>query len=177
VIKPVKYQRACAVSAAALFALAAAACGDSDSGSSGYGDDDDSTSAAESPSETATAETAASLATAQDDELGEFLVDNDGLALYLFTTDTGDTSTCYDACATSWPPLLTDTADVAASGSVDATLIGTSERTDGTTQVTYGGHPLYYYMDDDEPGETEGQGVNNVWFVVNPDGSANTKDD
>lgn len=171
-----KHQRACAFAAAALVMLGAGACGDADSGDGTGGPYGGTTSEAEE-SPTDTAAVAASLATETDDELGEYLVDNDGMTLYLFTDDTGTDSTCYDACATSWPPLLTSTEDVTAGASVDASLIGTTERTDGTMQVTYGGHPLYYYVDDDEPGETDGQGVNSVWYVVNPDGTANTKDD
>ena len=96
------------------------------------------------------------------------------MVLYLYTPDTTTESTCYDQCATAWPPLLTDTADVTAGTGMDATLIGTTERTDGTTQVTYNDHPLYYYAEDTEPGDTEGQGVNDVWWVVNPAGDGVT---
>ncbi|MEU5154659.1 hypothetical protein [Glycomyces sp. NPDC021274] len=175
----IRHQRACAAAAAAFALLGAAACGDSDGDSgSPYGADPTTaeTSASPTPTETATAEAPASLGTATDDDHGEFLVDNDGFALYLFTTDTPNTPTCYDTCATAWPPLLTDTADVTAAGAVDAALIGTAERTDGTLQVTYNGWPLYYYTEDDEPGETEGQGVQNVWYLVGPNGDANTTD-
>jgi predicted lipoprotein with Yx(FWY)xxD motif len=177
--RTVKYQqRACAVAAVALAAFGAVACGDGGDGDgdSPYGGATSAPTATESPTgDDATAAGAAALATETDDELGEFLVDNDGMTLYLFTTDTDGTSTCYDECASVWPPLLTDTEDVTASGSVDASLIGTVERTDGTVQVTYKDQPLYYFADDEEPGETDGQGLNGVWYVVNPDGSANTK--
>ncbi|GAA2126876.1 hypothetical protein [Glycomyces algeriensis] len=176
----IRHQRACAAAAAAFALLGAAACGDSDGGdsNSGYGTDPTTADSSESasPSEAPSAADTASLATATDDDHGEFLVDNDGFALYLFTTDTPDTPTCYDTCATAWPPLLTDTADVTAGGAVDAALIGTAERTDGTMQVTYNGWPLYYYTEDDEPGETEGQGVQSVWYLVAPNGDANTTD-
>ncbi|HEX2145271.1 MAG TPA: hypothetical protein VHG10_12265 [Glycomyces sp.] len=177
--KAMKHQRVSAVVAAALFALGAAACGDDDSPDTGspYGDTaaPEPTATAETPTgDDAPAAGAASLATDTDDELGEFLVDNAGMTLYLFTTDTGSSSTCYDQCATNWPPLLTDTEDVTAGGSVDASLISTTERNDGTMQVTYNDHPLYYYFEDSEPGETEGQNVGGVWYVVNPDGSAIT---
>jgi predicted lipoprotein with Yx(FWY)xxD motif len=170
-------QRACAAAAAAFALLGTAACGDDDGGSDGgpYGTDPTSESASESPSETPAADTAA-LATATDDDHGEFLVDNDGFTLYLFTPDTEGESTCYDACATAWPPLLTDSADVGSAGAVDASLIGTVERTDGTTQVTYNGWPLYYYADDDSPGETDGQGLQSVWYLVAPGGDANKQD-
>ncbi|MEV3939320.1 hypothetical protein AB0K52_25485 [Glycomyces sp. NPDC049804] len=172
-------QRACAAAAAAFALLGTAACGDDDGGSDGgpYGTDPTSESASPSPSETATAAAAASLSTATDDDHGEFLVDNDGFTLYLFTPDAEGTPTCYDACATAWPPLLTDTPDVASGGTVDASLIGTVERTDGTTQVTYNGWPLYYYADDDEPGETDGQGLQSIWYLMAPGGDANKAGD
>lgn len=168
-----KHQRACAFAAAALFMLGAAACGDNGDGDGGpYGGT--TSEAQETPTDTGTAATAASLATATDDALGEFLVDNDGLTLYLFTQDTGTESTCYDQCATAWPPLLTETEDVTAGEGLDAALIGTTERTDGTMQVTYNGHPLYYYAQDTAPGDTTGQGVQDIWWVVNPAGEGVT---
>ncbi|MFG3338376.1 hypothetical protein [Glycomyces sp. NPDC048151] len=171
----IRHQRACAAAAAAFALLGAAACGDSDGGSDGGPYGADPTSASESPSESPTAAADASLGTATDDDHGEFLVDSDGFALYLFTTDTPNTPTCYDSCATAWPPMIAG-GDVGANGAVDAALIGTVERTDGTMQVTYNGWPLYYYAQDDEPGETEGQGVQNVWYLVGPNGDANTTD-
>jgi predicted lipoprotein with Yx(FWY)xxD motif len=175
--RSVKYQRVCGVAAIALALAGAAACGDSDSGDSGspYGATSAPTESESPTGDDATAAGAASLAIGTDEELGEFLVDNDGMTLYLFTTDTAGTSTCYDDCAAAWPPLLTDTPDVTASGAVDPELIGTVDRDDGTVQVTYNGQPLYYYVDDDEAGETDGQGLNGVWYVVNPDGTANKK--
>jgi predicted lipoprotein with Yx(FWY)xxD motif len=168
-----KHLRACAAVALALALLGTAACGDGDSGDDGgpY-----SAPTEETPTDGGTAEGAASLATETDDAHGEFLVDNDGMALYLFTTDNGGESTCYDACATTWPPLLTNTEEVTAGGAVDASLIGTTERDDGKMQVTYNGWPLYYYAEDKEPGQTEGQGVQNVWYLVAPSGDANTTD-
>ncbi len=175
--RSVKHQRACALAAVALVMLGAGACGDADSGddTGPYGGSTTSEeSGSASPSEEATAEGAASLAIASDDDLGDILVDNAGMVLYLYTPDTTTESTCYDQCATAWPPLLTDTADVTAGTGMDATLIGTTERTDGTTQVTYNDHPLYYYAEDTEPGDTEGQGVNDVWWVVNPAGDGVT---
>jgi predicted lipoprotein with Yx(FWY)xxD motif len=175
-IRSGKYQRACAIAAVALALGTAAACGDGDDGDSGSPYEAPTTTESESPTgDEATAETAGSLGTATDDELGEFLVDNDGMTLYLFTTDTAGTSTCYDECAAAWPPLLTDDTDVTASGAVDAELIGTVDRDDGTVQVTYNGQPLYYFAEDNEPGETKGQGLNGVWYVVNPDGTSITK--
>lgn len=112
-----------------------------------------------------------SLAVSQSDELGSFLVDADGMTLYLFTKDTEGESTCYDDCASAWPPLLTG-GEAAAGEGVDASLLGTTERTDGTTQVTYGGWPLYYWVKDAAPGDTTGQDVGEVWYVVSPAGEA-----
>jgi predicted lipoprotein with Yx(FWY)xxD motif len=169
--RSMKYQRACAFAAAALVMLGVSACGDSDDGGgSPYGGS--SSEASETPS--GTDATAASLAVESDDTLGEFLVDSDGMALYLYTPDTTSESTCYDDCATAWPPLLTDTEDVTAGDGVDAALIGTTERKNGDMQVTYNDHPLYYYAQDSGPGDTSGQGVQDIWWVVNPAGEGVT---
>jgi len=105
----------------------------------------------------------------QDDTLGSFLVDDKGMTLYLFTKDTPNTTVCYEKCATAWPPLLT-TGDPAAGEGVDAALLGTTARTDGTVQVTYNGWPLYYYEKDKAPGDVVGQDVGGVWFVVSAAG-------
>jgi predicted lipoprotein with Yx(FWY)xxD motif len=105
----------------------------------------------------------------KNDKLGSFLVDDKGMTLYLFTKDTPNTTTCYDKCATAWPPLLTTGAPAAGAG-VDASKFGTTKRTDGTSQVTYNGWPLYYYAKDKAPGDVVGQDVGNVWFVISPAG-------
>ena len=105
----------------------------------------------------------------QSDALGSFLVDEKGMTLYLFTKDTPNTSNCYEKCATAWPPLLT-TGDPVAGDGVDASMLGTTSRTDGSTQVTYNGWPLYYYEKDKAPGDVVGQNVGEVWFVVSPAG-------
>jgi predicted lipoprotein with Yx(FWY)xxD motif len=111
------------------------------------------------------------LAVRTDPALGEHLVDGDGRTLYLFTNDVDGTSACYDACATNWPPFLAE-GDVAVSDGVDAALIGTTARTDGSVQVTYGGWPLYTFAADASPGDAAGQARNDVWYVVAPDGTA-----
>jgi len=103
----------------------------------------------------------------KNDALGSFLVDDKGMTLYLFTKDSPNTTTCYDQCATNWPPLLTTGAPVAGEG-VDASKFGTITRTDGTVQVTYNGWPLYFYAKDAAPGDVVGQNVGDVWFVVSP---------
>lgn len=102
-------------------------------------------------------------------DLGDILVDADGNTLYLFTPDGQGDSTCYDQCEASWPPLVDA---VNAGDGVDAALIGSTTRTDGSAQVTYNGWPLYYFAADTAPGDTNGQGINGVWFVISPEGDA-----
>ncbi len=102
--------------------------------------------------------------------LGSFLVDSKGMTLYLYTKDTPNTSNCYATCATYWPPLLTNGAPAAGTG-INASMLGTTKRTDGTSQVTYNGWPLYYYIGDKAAGDTNGENVQNVWFVITPDGA------
>ena len=126
-------------------------------------------SAAPSPSTPASTVT---IGLATDAKLGKFLVDGAGRTLYLFEADKGTASTCYTACAQYWPPVLSNGAPVAGSG-ISTALLGTSTRTDGGIEVTYGGHPLYYVVTDKKPGDTTGQGVNNFgapWDAVGPDG-------
>jgi predicted lipoprotein with Yx(FWY)xxD motif len=99
-------------------------------------------------------------------DLGDILVDPRGMTLYLYTKDEPSVSNCYDQCAAAWPPLMTDAPptgpDAVAGG------LGTTTRTDGGLQVTYNGMPLYYWAKDQKPGDTTGQNVGGVWFVVNP---------
>src|SRR5256714_10650071 len=88
--------------------------------------------------------------------LGQILVDGNGKTLYLFEADTSTQSTCSGACAQAWPPLTTTGAPKAA-GNVSPSLLGTTTRTDGTTQVTYNSHPLYFFVSDNKPGDTNGE--------------------
>src|SRR5262245_29383067 len=90
--------------------------------------------------------------------LGSVLVDAKGLTLYLWAHDKSSKSTCGSDCSEYWPPLLTNDSPVADSG-VNANLLGTSKRSDGATQVTYAGHPLYYFVKDSKPGDTNGEGL------------------
>lgn len=106
-----------------------------------------------------------SLALSSSGSLGPILVDDKGMTLYLFEKDTPGTSACYDKCAANWPPLLTTGAPISGDG-LDASLLGTTQRKDGTMQVTYNGWPVYYYAKDKKPGDTVGQGVGDIWFVV-----------
>jgi predicted lipoprotein with Yx(FWY)xxD motif len=106
-------------------------------------------------------------------ELGAYLADSKGRALYLFEADKGASSTCYSACASIWPPLTSTGATTAAAG-VARMLLGTTTRTDGTSEVTFHGHPLYYYVGDAAGGSTAGQGLNQFgakWYLVAPNGS------
>ena len=104
-------------------------------------------------------------------DLGDILVDGEGMTLYVFDNDTDENSTCYDDCEANWPPL---TEEVTAGEGVDESLLGTSERENGDTQVTYAGKPLYYFAGDQAAGDTNGQAVGDVWWVVGPDGEAIT---
>jgi predicted lipoprotein with Yx(FWY)xxD motif len=115
----------------------------------------------------------------QNSRFGQILVDGQGRALYLFAADKTTDSTCYDACAIAWPPMLVDKgATIDATTGVSASLEGTTTRKDGTIQATYNGHPLYYYEGDKKAGEIKCQAVVNfgaAWYVIDPSGNAITK--
>jgi predicted lipoprotein with Yx(FWY)xxD motif len=104
---------------------------------------------------------------------GTALVDGKGRTLYLFEADTATTSTCSGQCAQVWPPLLTHGNPPTASGAAEAALFGTTPRGDGPEQLTYNGHPLYYFAGDKASGDARGQGLNQFgagWYVVTPGG-------
>src|ERR1700722_2435997 len=112
--------------------------------------------------------------------LGMVLVAGNDFTLYMFVPDKrSGVSTCYNACARAWPPLLLTGTDVPVYGhGVNPHLLGTTKRTDGTVQVTYNGWPLYLWVTDSEPGQATGQAINNnggLWYVLNPDGHVVTK--
>jgi predicted lipoprotein with Yx(FWY)xxD motif len=114
------------------------------------------------------------IAVATNSKLGQILVDGKGMTVYLFVADHATASTCYTSCAQVWPPVLTNGAPVAGTGAT-ASLLGTTKRTDGKTEVTYNGHPLYYFVTDKKPGDTTGQGVTGfgeIWYVMSPAGAA-----
>lgn len=148
-------------------ALLLAACGDD--GGDGAAAGDGPTSEASPSTDQSPAEETATVRLAESD-LGSILVDADGMTLYLFEADTDGSSTCYDDCAASWPALIDDAPSAGAG--VDESLLGTTERDDGEVQVTYGGQPLYFFASDRAPGDVEGQGVGDVWFVVDASGDA-----
>lgn len=136
------------------------------------------TATVESPAESPTADTAATMdvtiMTSSSADVAEpYLVDQEGLTLYLFTIDTQNSgaSACMEDCLAAWPALMVTTAPAAGEG-VDATMPGTITRDDGTMQATYNGWPLYYYAEDLAPGDISGQGINDVWYLVSASGNA-----
>jgi predicted lipoprotein with Yx(FWY)xxD motif len=105
--------------------------------------------------------------------LGRVLVDAAGLTLYDFHKDKGTTSSCYGACAGVWPPLSTVGEARASNGAISSKL-GTTKRKDGTTQVTYAGHPLYTYAEDKKPGDSKGNDIDSFgaeWYALEPSGA------
>jgi predicted lipoprotein with Yx(FWY)xxD motif len=153
VLGPRRGPRGRTAALALTVALVASACGS-----------EETTDAAETPAPPTVIDVAESA-------LGTYLVDGDGLTVYLFTEDSPGQSTCADACLQAWPPVLTSGTPVAAGGA-DQALLGTLVRPDGTVQVTYAGMPLYRFRSDMAAGDTRGQTVQGVWFVVALDGEA-----
>ena len=156
------------LTAAVLFAaVILSACGDSTTSE---------TATSPTPDSSPAAATGQTIKVATDAKLGQILVDSAGKTVYLFVADKSTASTCYTSCAQFWPPVLTAGAPVAGAGA-QASLLGTTARTDGTTEITYAGHPLYYFLKDKAPGDTTGQGVNGfgaLWWVLSPAGAAIT---
>jgi predicted lipoprotein with Yx(FWY)xxD motif len=104
---------------------------------------------------------------------GKVLVDSQGRSVYLFEADTGPKSTCFGACAAEWPPVTTDGEPSAGNG-LTASMLGTTKRPDGKTQVTYNGQPLYLFEADKQPGDATGQNVDAFgaeWYVLSPTGN------
>jgi len=127
--------------------------------------------ASEAPSVTPAAATDAPPTVAvSDTDLGSILTGNDGLTLYVFLPDKAGEPTCYDGCATAWPPLVIEGAPTVGPG-IAAGDAGTVNRTDGQAQVTFDGWPLYFFAGDTSPGDANGQGLNGNWYVIGPDGT------
>ncbi|MFZ0178562.1 MAG: hypothetical protein WAL84_01650 [Candidatus Dormiibacterota bacterium] len=104
--------------------------------------------------------------------LGSVLTDGKGRTVYLFTRDSGTTSSCSGGCISVWPPV-TSPSTVQAGTGASAALLGTTSRGGGQMQVTYNGHPLYYYVGDTNPGDTNGEQLNQfggLWYAVSPSG-------
>ncbi|MBI2757237.1 MAG: hypothetical protein HYX49_01000 [Chloroflexi bacterium] len=135
-----------------------------------YGYGNNAVSPSETPASQSNPAGGVTVMVAQNNELGPYLVNSQGMTLYLLTSDSAATSTCSGGCASNWPPLTVIGAPTAGDG-VDAALFGTLVRADGATQVTYNGHPLYTYKNDAKPGDTNGQGAGGVWFTLTPKGS------
>jgi len=160
--KPIRFLAG--VAALPLIALAAAGCG----GGGGGG----SAAAASGPPTTPSGQTA-TVGAASEGNLGTILVDSQARTLYMFQKDTGTKSACFGACATNWPPLRATGKPTAGTG-LNASLLGTTPRSDGQPQVTYNGHPLYTFVMDQKAGDTKGQGVNafgGSWFALDSAGN------
>jgi predicted lipoprotein with Yx(FWY)xxD motif len=152
-------------------AIAVAGCGSSSSGSSS------SSATTPAPAGSTAAAQAAPKSTGvrvsvRKVSFGKVLVGPNGHTVYLFLKDKGTKSNCSGKCAHVWTPLVTTGRPQAASG-LTASMLATTKRANGTTQVTYGGHPLYFYEDDKRPGTTEGEGSKEFgaeWYAVGPNG-------
>jgi predicted lipoprotein with Yx(FWY)xxD motif len=166
---------------AAALALVAAGCGGGSSSTGGaYGGESSSAGGAyggngggatTQPAETQPSEGGATVTVATVPKLGKVVVDSGGFTLYDFDKDKGTTSSCYGGCASVWPPLTT-TGKPQAEG-VSASMLGTTKRKDGTTQVTFAGHPLYTYTADSKPGEANGNNIDlygGEWYALTPKG-------
>jgi predicted lipoprotein with Yx(FWY)xxD motif len=132
------------------------------------GSSENKTASSESSEAGSGAESGAVVSLGNVQKLGMVLVDSNGMTLYDFHKDKGTTSSCYDACAQAWPPLLTKGEPTVGNGAT-ASKLGTTERKDGTTQVTYAGHPLYTYVVDQKPGEATGNDVSAFgaqWYAL-----------
>jgi predicted lipoprotein with Yx(FWY)xxD motif len=146
-----------------VFALVVAGCGGGSSSSS--------TSTA---SETSAASGGGTVSAAEISGLGTVLVNSEGMTVYMFAKDQGTTSSCYGACEQGWPPVLAEGKPTAGEGAMSSQL-GTTERKDGTTQVTYAGHPLYTFVEDKAPGEATGNestAFGGKWSVMDEAGEA-----
>ncbi len=156
-------------------ALLAAACSSAGSSSSPAASSTPAGASAPSsaPASGGASASGATVITTASSSAGTFLTNGSGRAVYLWAKDTGGMSACTGACAGAWPPV-TATATVTASGGAKASDLGTITRSDGTKQVTYDGHPLYYFVGDSGPGTASGQGSDNFgakWWLVAPTGS------
>ena len=171
--------RIAVVAAVATAALIIAGCGSASSSSSTT-----TATAAAAPASTGSASATTSAVSATTGVMvktakgstGTYLVGPNGRALYLWDADSGGKSACSGACAHAWPPLLTKGNPTAGAG-VTASDLGTTMRSDGTEEVTYKGHPLYYFIADTSAGSTKGQGSDSFgakWWLVAPSGTAIT---
>jgi predicted lipoprotein with Yx(FWY)xxD motif len=156
-------------------ALLAAACGSSGTTSSSTpaAGGTSTAGASSTSSSTANASATALVVTTKSGSAGAFLTDGSGRAMYLWEKDPMNKSVCTGACASAWPPVPAS-GTVTASGSAVSKDLGTITRSDGTKQLTYDGHPLYYFSGDTGPGQTNGQGSDGFgakWWLVSPSGT------
>jgi predicted lipoprotein with Yx(FWY)xxD motif len=151
------------VGSAALGLSALSACGG--------GDETPAAAPSNTSSQSAPASSDTKLATSDVGNFGKIVVDGTGRTLYVFDKDTADPSksNCDGDCAAKWPPVVAGSGTPQLDG-VDASLVGTVTRTDGTKQVTLAGLPLYQFASDSKAGEAKGQAVGGVWWVVGADG-------
>jgi predicted lipoprotein with Yx(FWY)xxD motif len=159
---------------AATGVLLLAACGSNDDNSSSTPAAAPPASATSTGSSAASSSSSATTVRTAGGSPGTHLVDGSGRTLYLWVADSGSSSTCSGPCADAWPPF-TAKGTPKASGAVRQSLLGTSARSDGTREVTYDGHPLYFYAGDTAPGQANGQGSTEfgaAWWVVTPAGQA-----
>jgi len=181
------------IAAAVLGALVIAGCGSSNdetTGESAGGGSAENASAetggygraygggGESSSTTAAAESGSEgggttfVSTGKAGDLGQVIVNSKGMTLYDFHKDKGTKSSCYGSCEGFWPPLTTS-GEPMAKGGAQASMLGTTERKDGTMQVTYAGHPLYTFVKDEKPGEANGndyKAFGAQWYALMPNG-------
>jgi predicted lipoprotein with Yx(FWY)xxD motif len=155
--------------AAAAMAFVAVGCGSS-SKSTSAGGSSGTTGTTASQSETTTQ--AADVMVAKS-SLGDILVDSKGMTIYLFTDDKSTTSACTGGCLTAWPPV-TSTSTAPTAGPGVTAKVTTAKQTDGSEQLVVNGHLVYTFAKDAKPGDTTGQGVGNVWYVLTPAGDAIT---
>lgn len=156
----------------ALLAILAAACTAPGGGSTAAPPTAPAATATSAPMET-TAAGGVTVEVTQDATFGPILT-VDGKSVYLFTTDPagGAGTACLEACAAAWPPVLVPGGSEPAAGAGLTGTLSTFERPDGGRQVAYAGHPLYFFASDAAPGDTTGQGVGGVWFLLTPAGEA-----
>lgn len=176
----------------ALLAIVIAGCGGGSSSSEGnYGGEGSSGNKSSADSKSASAggnrygnagsgseanaagsESGAAVVSLGNTKVGMVLVDSNGMTLYDFHKDKGTTSSCYGACAENWPPMQSEGEPTVGNGA-SASKLGTTERKDGTTQVTYDGHPLYTYVGDQGPGEANGNDISafgGQWYALKGNG-------
>lgn len=161
-----------AIALLALLAIVVAGCGGGSGSSTGGGAYGGGQEAASTESSSEAAGEAAVVSLGNVSKLGMVLVDSNGLTLYDFHKDKGGKSACYGACAEGWPPLITEGEPQVGNGA-SASQLGTTERKDGTMQVTYAGHPLYTYVVDKKPGEANGNDVSafgGQWYALKGNG-------